>query len=608
MILDPEIHRWLMLTVTAAMLISLAWEKVSLEVTSLAVVVFLLIWFTLFPMPTGAAGERIDPEALLAGFANPALLAVMALLVMGQALVQTGTLADLSGLVGRIAKNRKRAAIGASLATVAGTSAFLNNTPVVVIFIPIMQSLAVRLHVSPSRLMMPLSFAAILGGMTTLMGSSTNLLVNSALIGIGRPGLGFFEMTAAGVCLALIGGTYVLLVLPRLLPHRGGLSRQLSESGKQFVAEIEVEADSPLVGNRAVAGQFKDLPGMTIQLIQRGRRTLYPPFDELTLQPGDVVVVAATKADIAEALSHFKGRRADVLTDPVPHGDKGGNQPVLAEVMIAPASRMIDQSVTAVAFEARFGCVVLGVQRRGRMRRQRLGEIRLEAGDVLLLLGGQNNVRSLSANPDMLLMTWAIREVPRRERAPAAAAVFVGTIAVAATGLLPISVAAITGAGLMLAFGCLNVRQATRALDRTIWLLVGASLALGTALDSTGAAAMAARGLISIVPDGNPLIALTVLFALTALATNILTNNATAVLFTPIAIGLADGLGVSASLAAITVILAANCSFATPIGYQTNLLVMGPGHYRFSDFLRGGLPLVVIMTVSFAGIMGWLYF
>lgn len=601
MVLGDDIQAWAILIVTGAMLISLAWERVGLEITALTVTVFLLLWFQLFPLETQP--DRLSPEVLLSGFANPALLTVMALLVMGQALIQTGGLSTLSDLVGRLAARRKHLAVGTSLTVVSAASAVLNNTPVVVIFISIMQSLAVRLHTSPSRLMMPLSFAAILGGMTTLMGSSTNLLVNSALLSLGLEGLGFFDITLIGVCLASVGLLYVLFILPRLLPHRGGLARAIGENGRQFVAEIEVEPDSELIGEKPVAGRFPLLPKMTVQLVQRDRRTLYPPFDEITLRVGDVIVVAAPRAEIADALSHFRGRSTTRASEPHRGSTASEAQPVLAEVMVAPASRMADLAVSAIAFESRFDCTVLGVQRRGRMQRRRLGEIRLSAGDVLLVKGEEQAVRSnLSANPDVLLMSWAVRPVPKRERVPHATIIFLAAILTAALGILPIVVSALAGALAMLMTGCINIRQATRAMDRTIFLLVGASLALGQALQATGGAALVADGFTALLPEGSPILALGVLFLTVAVATNVLTNNATAILFTPIAVDLATGFGLSAFAGAVTVIMAANCSFATPIGYQTNLLVMGPGHYKFRDYLKGGLPLILLMMLTYLAV------
>ncbi len=601
--LEPSVHMWVVIAVVAVTMASFALERVSLELTSLVMLTFLLVWFQLFPLTGPGAVNVLGSVELLRGFANPSLLAVLALMVMGQAMIHTGALAGLAETLARLSKRRANLSVAAVFAGVLLSSAFLNNTPVVVMFIPIMQTLALRLGWSPSRLMMPLSFAAILGGMTTLIGSSTNLLVGSALIDLGAPTLSMFEFTPIGLCLAAVGAVYVTLALPRLLPHRGTLAGTLFGEGRQFIAEIDVLPGSKLVGAKAVAGSFRELPDVTVRLIQRRDHNILPPFDNVALQPGDSIIVAATRQALTDVVTRYAGyllsQDSRETVEPADPAARRPGERALAEVMIAPASRMIDQTVDMVGFRRRFGCLVLGIQRRGRMARMRLGEIRLAAGDVLLIAGSRESINALSANPDLLLMAWATRDLPRYQRAPHAIVIFVTAVALAATGVLPISVAAIAGAVTMVMAGCLNLRQAVRAMDRTILLLVGATLALSTALEATGGARFLAITAVETVAGTDPLVNLGFLFLIVSLATNLLSNNACAVLFTPIAINLAYDLALPPSIMAITVLLAANCSFASPIGYQTNLLVMGPGHYRFIDFVKGGLPLVLLMWLTF---------
>ncbi|HET8726894.1 MAG TPA: SLC13 family permease [Alphaproteobacteria bacterium] len=602
LLIDPTWQMWIVIGALVAAIVSFSLDRFSVEVTSLALLGFLLLWFNFFPL-TGADGENLLGAAeLLNGFSNPSLIAVLALIVMGQAMVQTGALTELTRMFVRLSKHHRRLSIGSIFAGVLLISAFLNNTPVVVMFIPIMQAVAYRLRMSPSHLMMPLSFAAILGGMTTLIGSSTNLLVSSALIDLGEDPLQMFDFTVIGVCMAAVGAAYVILLLPRFLPHRGDMTDTLRLDGKQFIAEIDVTAGSALVGQCATAGQFKALPDITVRLIQRGDQIILPPFDGVELREGDLLLVAATRQALVDALARHAGYMLSRDSrDPAEPGDTSTKRPaerVLAEVMIAPASRMIDQTVDMVGFQRRFGCIVMGIQRRGRMARQRMTDVRLEAGDVLLIVGARKSVDGLANNSDLVLMAWAIRDVPKLQRAHYAAAIFAATVAAASTGFMPITIAALVGAFAMIATDCLNIRQAVRAVDRQILLLVGSTLALSTALEVTGAATYIATVVLSFAGP-HPLVNMTILFLLVSALTNVLSNNACAILFTPIAVSLAYNVGVPASAMAITVLLAANCSFATPIGYQTNLLVMGPGHYRFSDFMRGGLPLLVLMWLTF---------
>ncbi|MEQ9815006.1 MAG: SLC13 family permease [Azospirillaceae bacterium] len=607
MILPTEFHIWIAIAFLAAGMISYAWEKVSLEITSLVLVVGLLLWFQVFPLLGPDSTPLLTPQRLLAGFANPTLIAVLSLIVMGQGIVQTGALNALVGLVVQSARRRRALVLGGSLIFVAIVSAFLNNTPVVVIFIPILQTLAQRMRLSAGQIMMPLSFAAILGGMTTLIGSSTNLLVSGAMANLGFEPLSIFSVTGIGAVLALVGLVYVLLVMPRLLPHRGSLADSLRSGGRQFIAEIIVRRDDPLWHEEAVAGRFKSLPDVTVQLIQRGQRTILPPFADIRLEADDVLIVAATTSALTEALQRHAGF---LLAGGEPDGDnpaqpigRARSDHVLAEVMITPASRMVDLSIDMVGFQRRFDCLVLGVQRRGRMTRQRMGDIRLAAGDVLLLAGPRENVARLRANPDLLLMMWAVRDMPRPMRAPMALAIFAITVVTMTAGLLPISVAAPAGAVAMVLSGCLNLRQASRSIDRTVFLLVGATLALGEVLQVTGAASLIAGAVAAWVGGEAPLLAIAALFLVVAIATNMLSNNACAVLFTPIAVNLGIALDIDPMVMALTVLFAANCSFATPIGYQTNLLVMGPGHYRFRDFIRAGLPLAILVWLTFVAVL-----
>ena len=607
MILDiaPDLQMWLVLGLTVAILASFIAERVPLEITALLGLGALLVWFQIAPLPDPVTGEnRLDASALLRGFANPALLALLALLAMGQAMVQTGAISGITRFFERLSKRRGALAVGLCFLGVLATSAVLNNTPVVVMFIPIMQTLAGRLGWSSSKVMMPLSFAAILGGMTTLIGSSTNMLVSSAMIDIGQPALRMFDVTALGLVMAAVGVVYVALVMPRILPPRGGMAGTLAASGRQFVAEIDISANSPLVGNTMVAGQFRGLPDVTVRLIHRRGQNILPPFDDQALEAGDILIVAATRPALTDALARHAGYllSSDAAADSEPPAGGGGRRPqnrLLAEVMIAPASRLIDQAADAVGFQRRFGCLILGIQRRGRMRRQRLGEIRLEAGDVLLVAGSRSNVDALANNPDLILLAWATGELPMVHRAPYAVGIFAAVVTVASLGILPIAVAAIAGAVGMLLTGCLNLRQAARAIDRTILIVVGAALGLGAAIEATGAADFVAMLAVGQLGGTSPLVTLAAFFLVVAIATNLLTNNVCAVLFTPIGINMAGVLGIDPMVAAVTVVMAANCSFATPIGYQTNLLVMGPGHYRFSDFLRGGLPLLLLMWLVY---------
>ena len=595
---------WITLGVIAAAVVAYASERLPIELVSATVVAALLLVFHVRPVPAPDGSNMLDAGALLAGFANPALIAVLALLVIGQGMVRTGALDHAVRRLVAFRRHHPAATIALTLLSVIFLSAVLNNTPVVVIFIPIMTALAERMRWSVSGVMMPLSYAAILGGMTTLIGSSTNLLVSSTAVGLGFPAIGFFDFTVPGLVLAAAGFVYVTLVAPRLLPDRASPVQALVEGGgKQFLAQIEARPNSVLVGERAVAGMFEALPDVTVRLVQRGEHAFLPPFDGVVVQTGDEIVVAATR----KALTNVVERTPELFqAENDAEADPAATQ-MIGEVVVAPASRMIGRSLTQLGFHYQTRCIVLGIQRRSRMIRARMDEIRLDAGDVLLVHGRHADIVALRANRDVLLLERSTHELVDRTRVRRAIAIFAVVIALSASGLVPIVIAAVGGAAAMVIGGCLNIHQAARAIDRQIIFLVGAALALGTAMSATGGADYLAHTIVAGLGGAGAAVTLSALFLLVAVLTNVLSNNATAVLFTPIALGAAAELGVDPRVFVYAVIFAANCSFVTPMGYQTNLLVMAPGHYRFSDFVRAGTPLVLVIWATFSLFAPWYY-
>lgn len=592
-----EWQMWAVLAGAVLAIVFYCWERFSIEIVSAAIVAIALVFFQVFPLADGnpGAGE------LLAGFANPALITIMALLVVGQGIFQTGAMEGPTQRLLASYDKRPFLTLLAIFAFVLVVSAFINNTPVVVMFIPILVAIAARMGRSPAKIMIPLSYVCILGGMLTLIGSSTNLLVSDSMRSLTGSGLDFFEPTLPGVFLMLGGIVYIAFVLPHLLPERATMETEIAGGdGKQFIAQIEVTRDHPLVGVTPVAGMFPDLPNMTVRMIQRGEHAYLPPFDDIVLQSGDLVIVAATRKTLSDLLS----TRAEFLRGMLQTAGPGeepspGERLALSEAVVPPGSRLVGRLVEQVGFRHQTNTIVLGVQRRSRMIRKRMGEIRLEPGDVLLLFGTADALRKLRHDRDLLLMAWATTDLPDPRRATASLVIFGAVVVLAATNLLPIVHASVLGAVGVIAAGCLNVRQAARAIDNRVYLLVGSAFALGTALQSTGAADYLAMLVVNAFAPFGPVALLSAMFILVALLTNILSNNATAILFTPIAIGAANQLGADPTLFALTVLFAANTSFATPIGYQTNLLVMSPGHYKFTDFIKAGAPLVIIMWIIF---------
>lgn len=613
--IDQPWAMWIAFGVIALALVLYAIDRIPLVVSSLAVLALLMLLFGFLPVPGPDGGNLLGPAELLAGFANPALIAIVALLVVGQGLARTGVLDQVAGAIFRLGRGHNAVAPILALGFVLVISGFLNNTPVVVIFIPIMQVLADQLDVSASRWMMPLSFAAILGGMFTLIGSSTNLLVSGLLEDLGQPGFGFFDFTVPGLVVAGAGIIYVTLVAPRLTPERHRPRLDMAQlGGHQFVTQITVAEGSKFDGLAPRGGFFPDLIGLTIRSIRRDEKSHPPPFDDhLVLAPGDRLVVAATRKALTEALGPDTGllipesvAGAEAFSETKETRRAEADQ-VIAEAMIRPASRLAGQTLEMIGFRHRNDIVVLGIQRRAQIISHQMSDFRLSAGDILLLQGRRRAINRLRGDPDVLLIEWSATALPATHHVRRAGLIFLGVIAAATTGLLPIVTAALLGAVGMIATGVLNVRQAARAVDRTIVMLIATALALGTAMQATGGDRYLAGLFLDIAGGTSAGVALSAFFLLVAILSNVISAKATAVLFTPIAVVVAQGLGVSPEPFAVAVIFGANCGFATPVAYQTNLMVMGPGHYRFLDFARAGAPLVIVVWVVFSLFAPWYY-
>ncbi|MAC38093.1 MAG: SLC13 family permease, partial [Oceanicaulis sp.] len=500
MIESASLDVWQMWAILGGLVVAIVffvWDRFPIEIVSASIVAALMLFFHFFPLEDG----RPSIAALLEGFANPALFTILCLLIVGQGIFQTGAMEGPTQFLLSSYDQRPRGTLIAMFAFVFVVSAFINNTPVVVMFVPILVAIARRMEKSPSKLMIPLSYVCILAGMTTLIGSSTNLLVAEQLRTISGVSLDFFTPTIPGLFLAAFGLVYIVFVLPRLLPDRDTMEGELAGSGegRQYIAQIEVTSDHPLAGKRPVAGMFADLPDMTVRMIQRGEHALLPPFDQIELKAGDLVIVAATR----QTLSNLLSKRADFMRGMLEASGPGenptpGDSLMITEAVVAPGSRLIGRTIQQIGFRHATGCIVLGIQRRSRMIRSRMGEIRLEAGDTLLLFGSTSSMRQLRSDRDLLLMEWATTALADPRRANVARAIFAGVVIAAATSLMPIALASFLGAVAMIAGGCLNTRQAARAVDIRIYLLIGSAIALGTALQITGGADLLATGVVTV--------------------------------------------------------------------------------------------------------------
>lgn len=589
---------WLTFAIILTSIVAFSLERIPMELTAGATLVALIVVFIIVP-EFGSLPTPISLTALLLGFANPALFAILSLVIVGQGLFQTGALDRATQKIARSARLHGWTMIAMVFVAAAALSAFMNNTPVVVMLIPVLAGLSRIKRISPGRLLLPMNYATILGGSATLIGSSTNLLVADVAMRNAGLQLTMFSITVPGLVLAAFGMAYVILLVPRILRDTD-TADDVAQSGKQFLTDVVLGDTHPLVGTACVAGHFPDLNNVTVRLLKRNGRVHFPPFEGIAFEPGDRIVFCGMRPDLAD-LNLFGEPRSD-------ESNRMGRQSLSqAEAMVAPGSRIVGRPPNDSGLERDLGVQIVGVERRGHMRRGTFSDKRLEAGDVLLISGDEKAFDRLRGSRDLLVLERSVASLPARTGAQKAVAIFAGMVILAATEIVSIPVAAITAAFLMIAFGCLNIRQAKRAFDSRIFMLVGTSIASATALQATGGAMFLAESLVSALEGAGPAVLLSALFALIAILTNALSNNATAVLFTPVAISVAQSAGVPVEPFVIAVIFAANASFATPIGYQTNLLVLGPGGYRYRDYLCAGGPLVILLWAVFTIFAPWYY-
>lgn len=610
LILASPWQMWASLAILLMAIAAFISERFTMELVSIATVAAYLLLFELAPLRNEAGAQIISTATILEGFADPALLAIMSLLMLSQGLFQSGTMELPTRFLIAGTGRFRVVMLGVVLLFALVSSAFINDTPVVVMFLPIVAAMAAASGVAPSRVLMPLSFLALLGGMTTLIGSSTNILAAGVFQDATGEEIAFFDLTPLGAMIAVIGLVYLATVGRFLLPRRGIAENEVARENKQFIAQFEISRGHFLLGRGPVGGLFPDLPDITVRMVQRREEAILPPYDDFQFMQGDIVIIAATRAVLTKLLRE----RPEILGDALAEVDLDEADPraprsqlTLVEAVVAPGSRMIGRTIGQIGFHYQTNCVILGVERRSRMIRTEISSIRLEAGDVLLILGPLEDVRQLRMDRDVLLMEASMTGLPARRNAVLSGVIFILVVIFAATGLLPIGIAAVCGVFAMLALGCLNIRQAARAFDRRIYLLIGSSLAMGHVLERTGGAALIGGFIAPIAENFGSAALLSAMFLISAAMTNVLSNNATVAILTPIALSAARLAGIDPWPVALTVIYGANCPFATPIAYQTNLLVMTPGHYKFRDFLRVGGPLIILIWIGYS-IVAPIYF
>jgi di/tricarboxylate transporter len=477
------------------------------------------------------------------------------------------------------------------MVTVAVLSAFMNNTPVVVVFLPVVLRVAHSSGIPASKLLMPLSFVSILGGVCTLIGTSVNIVVSDFAAEHGPGKFEMFELTKVGVIAAAVGIVYLLVVGMRLLPVRTTVADAVSGRPTEYLTEVALESGSSLVGK--TLGDTLSAPGSGIRVLEVIRESIIlVPEPELALEGGDLLLI---KGSPDELYNLQQSRRATLVPELEEGGGARAVEASLAEVVITPDSRLNGRRIGDVAFRDRYGVSVFAVQRHGIHIREKLRNIVMRVGDMLLVQGSSEALRKLTSAEAFLLLMGVQSTIQRKHKAPIAVGVGLLTIFLISREILSPEVAALFGASLMVLTRCITIKEAYDSLNLQVLMLLAGMLALGAAMHETGAARFVADRVVGLTADYGPFWALAGIYVTTMLLTEAVTNAATAALMCPIAMSTAAGLEVNAMPFLVAVCFAASFSFITPVGYQTNTLVYGPGGYRFSDYFRVGLPLSLIL-------------
>ncbi len=586
------------------------------EVTAISVIVAL--------MATGL----LEPGEALSGFSSTATITVAAMFVLSAGLMRTGALEVATIYLGRFAKGSARRLLLLLALVEVPASAFMNNTPVVVMMIPVVVSLCRQYNMRPSKFLLPVSYFAVLGGTVTLLGTSTNILVAELYRKSGGPGFGLFDFTALGLIYSIIGGAFIILVGQRLLPNYSPLASLMSgRSHSTYVTELVANSDSKIIG-RLITDVFEhialnDRPqppqpirrhrrlhhqrsrvesneqGSAVTLLEMlrdGRSYQADMLQHLTIAPQDILVVSGTPKDIHLFQQTHQLQLASVIEDEERTPTTEIEEQVM-EAVVMPGSEMIGNTISQVQLHRRFGVKVMGLQHQGSQQVQGLRAQKLEVGDVLLLRGKTVGLRTAAETCRLLLVEGVENSLVRKTKNTTALLIMGLVVLLASFTGIPIVVLALAGAATMVVTRCLRIDEAIGSLEASTLMLLVGTIPIGVAMESTGLVNTVVNGLLAVGGSANPQLFLALFYIITALLTELISNNAVAVLLTPVAISLAVTLDISAMPLLVALLFGASAAFMTPFGYQTNAIVMGPGGYKFIDYMRIGAPLQLIMAV-----------
>ncbi len=576
---------WLVTLILVVAMLLLITERLPVDLTSMGILVALIL------------AEILTPKEAIAGFATPAVITVGAMFLISKGMIRTGAVGFISQKVIELSRGRPNLAISMILAIVGLASAFINNTPVVVLFIPIVLSMSCELDFSPSKFLIPVSYASILAGTCTLIGSSTNIIVSDLSASAGFGSLTMFELSWLGVPIALVGIVFLVFAAPKLMPSTHNPVCELKDDEhRRYLAELQVPSESSIIGEDPDLYFTQKYPSMEVLELIRYSHVFYPDRDLVRIAPDDLLLVKGSANDLVEILNQDMVK----LTLAEQGMDFGADQKesLIVELIIPPESSLLGERLAESRLRLDPDIHIIAIKRRElHYTEQKIKDIRLKIGDILLVRCSESSLDRLRGETDFIIVEDVHHQIVHKRLAGRAFLIFGGLVVAASTGLADIMVCALAAAFLMILSGCLHLRDAYRAVEGHVLLIIIGTIALSAALEKTGASELYAKAFLSLFTGVSPVFALSGVILLTSISTHLLSNNATAILLLPIAISAAQGLGVDPKPFIIAVCFGASACFATPIGYQTNLLVYGPGGYRFSDYLKVGMPLNVLVLL-----------
>lgn len=602
----PDAHALAVLLLVLLALFLFTRESIAIETSSLFILAMLSIGFTVFPY-VNSQGQHLEALQFFSGFGHEALVAVCALMIAGNGLVRTGALVPLGRILARLWLVSPALSMLLTLLVGAFLSAFVNNVPIVVLLLPILISVSLRTGEPASGMLMPMGFATLVGGMSTSIGTSTNLLVVSVAADMGLRRLQMFDFFVPAAIVAAIAIVYLWLIAPRLLPTRKAI---LSDTSPRiFTAQLVILEDGFAVGKTLTELIEKSSGLLEVSRIMRGTGTYVVPLPDAQIQAGDRLMVNDTPENLKELESALDAMLYVGDTPVDEEHPLSGEGQQIAEIVVMQGSPLLGMTLRQLNFYDRYQLMVLAIHREGNSvetLREKIAQARLRIGDVLLVQGDQDTIGEIKRAGELLVLD-ATADLPYTDKAVTALLIMAAIILVSAFGDVPIAISAVGGVLLMLVTRCLTWRHASMALSTQVILIVAASLAMGAALLKTGGAEYLAQVFVALTAGASPAVIVSGLMLLMAIMTNIVSNNAAAVIGTPIAISIAQQLQVDPEPFVIAVLFGANMSYATPMAYKTNLLVMHAGGYKFTDFVRVGVPLTIIVWLSLSLLLPVMY-